>query len=218
MSEMRMEAKNQGSMNLTPISPAKTEYLSGKEKKEKLLEMAKAGAKKPRINTSNIEERKLGTTLSRSCSEKSRDFDQDFKNKITAIRPDWFTKTSDLKKEELLKIAKERGQRPSKHSESEHERALANALHEYLKKTSFSYDEEFASEIKKVAPHWLRTHSKKKKQLTQWASVGKDRPRDTEDASPQERSLSKTLDNYESVANTIDQLKRLRPDWFNDKK
>jgi len=126
----------------------------GKNKKE-LLELARSGAKRPSNMAKDPEERRLGNALINYIS-KNRTCDPIFDKKIRKLRPDWFINTADLRKEELLKLAKSGAKRPSRTAKDPEERKLGQVLHSYLDKSHGSYDPVFDKKIRRLRPDWFR--------------------------------------------------------------
>ena len=57
------------------------------------------------------------------------------------LRPDWFINTADLRKEELLKLAKSGGKRPRNRAKNPEERKLGQALISYTSKKKICRDQ-----------------------------------------------------------------------------
>jgi len=127
------------------------------KKKEKLLKLAKSGGKKPSNMAKDPEERRLGNALINYISKNRRNArDPAFDRKIRKLRPDWFINTADLRKEELLKLAKSGAKRPSRTAKDPEERKLGQVLHSYLDKSHGSYDPVFDKKIRRLRPDWFR--------------------------------------------------------------
>lgn len=108
--------------------------------KQKLLLMAKNGAKRPNQKTH------LGMLM---YSYFRRDLE--FKNKIKKIRPEWFVTRSDvanMKKKKLLEMAKKGYKRTYD--------ALGKCLCNYVSKGTGNYDPVFDKKIKKLRPDWFK--------------------------------------------------------------
>jgi superfamily II DNA or RNA helicase len=108
--------------------------------KQKLLELAKSGADRPKRND------KLGIFLNNYISNGGC-YDTNFHEKIKGLAPHWFVDSVLETKNELIEAAKKGQDRP-KH--------LKHKLEVYLKPKSVMYDEIFAKQIKELAPHWFR--------------------------------------------------------------
>lgn len=122
------------------------------------------------------------------------------------------------KKEMILVMAKSGQQRPSMTSKDSSIRSLGLATSRYLTKSYTSYDPEFESELKRIAPHWFSAPVDLEA-LIEWARAGNKRPnhRSTDlnekrlgtvlngllnkSASKQKRALS-------------NELKAIAPQWF----
>jgi hypothetical protein len=77
------------------IKSVRADWFSGlemKPKKDTLIIMAAAGHQRPMRTSSNLEERQLGNALHAYTTPTSSSFDAEFRDKMTASRPDWFRK------------------------------------------------------------------------------------------------------------------------------
>jgi len=115
------------------------------QKKKQLLEMAKSGKDRP-----NKEKHPLGKVLGSYIDSNHRSYDLIFTKKIKRIRPDWFVKSSDEKKKQLLKMAKEGKDK------SYWKTKLGSALCSYISLKSDCYDPEFDKKIRKLRSDWFR--------------------------------------------------------------
>lgn len=80
-------------------------------------------------------------------------YDMDFTFQLRQVNPSWFVMPSDLvsqKKEELLRMAREG--KPRLNAKF----GLGKCLSHYVFCRGRSYDAEFDSEIRRIAPHWFK--------------------------------------------------------------
>jgi len=184
---------------------------SADKKKKELLKLARKGGKRPNQKT-----HPLGSALCNYASKSSDCYDEDFTKEIKKLAPNWFEKTADNNKKELLKLAKKK-----KAKKPHHKTLLWAYLIEYTnikKGKKGSYDADFTKEIKKFAPHWLLTKSdgviKKKEELLKLARKGGKRP--SEKVHPLGKALthytSESSGNYD--ASFAKKIKKLAPHWF----
>jgi superfamily II DNA or RNA helicase len=184
-----------------------SQYELAKDKKEKLLEMARMGEDRPSWNT-HI----LGKVLTNYTITASGTYDPEFDKNIRKIRPDWFVPQSELakgKKRKLLEMAKNREDKPKKR-----ENKLGSALISYTSQSSETYDQVFDKEIRELRPDWfIKSHVKKKRKLLEMAKNGEEKP------SPK-FSLGRCLHSYTNVNNSCydsnfyEKIKSIRQDWF----
>lgn len=111
-----------------------------KEKKEKLLNLALSGDKRPNCRY-----------LLSYINKWSKCYDKEFTEKIKKINPNWLIKSSDENKKKLLQMAVNKEQKPN----LKNNKTLARALKSYTEKNGGSYDEEFVKQIKNTAPQWF---------------------------------------------------------------
>lgn len=170
--------------------------------KEMLLQLAKSGATRPSLKTN------LGQALTWYTLECSNSYDQDFTEQIKKIAPSWFINTANIKKEELLELAKSGAIKPS------YKTKLGNALSQYISKSNSSYDQEFAEQIKKIAPSWfINTANLKKEELLELAKSGATKP-------SQKTKLGQALKTYILKSSSsydqefVEQIKKIAPSWF----
>ena len=187
-------------------------------KKEKLFKLAKSGGKRPRNTAKNPEERKLGNALSKYTSKSQLTYDPIFDKKIRELRPDWFP--ADLKRKELLELAKSGSKRPNSIAKNQKERKLGRALTSYTCKSSGSHDPVFDKKIHRLRPDWfINTANLNKEELLKLAKSGAKRPSCTAE-DQKERKLGKALSSYMSKSHgSYDpifdkKIQELRPDWF----
>lgn len=176
------------------------------KKKEQLLQIARKGDSRPSHNTV------LGKVLSNYITECHKCYDEPFFLELKKIRPDWFSRgNADLKKVELLELAKKGSGRPN-----EKKYPLGRALGTYTRSSSGSYDPIFDSAIRSLRPDWFVDQttkaSCKKDHILQLARNEKKRP---------VSSVGRALYRYTSSSqSSYDQafdikLRSMRPDWFN---
>lgn len=139
-----------------------------KENKRILLEMAKNKEKRPISG-----KHKLGRIVTGYTSKTSTSYDAEFDKKVREIAPHWFVKpkdSSDIKKRQIIEIAKEGKTKPTYNS-------LGQFIGLYTRKNSECYDKEFDIEIKKLAPQWfINSALENKKILLKMAMKGEKRP------------------------------------------
>jgi hypothetical protein len=119
----------------------------GEASRRLLLEMAREGLPRPTQKT------KIGKTLSEFTKPSSRSYKPQFHRTLKDARPDWFvsqTEIANLKKKELLRMARQGEKRPS-HDKTK----LGQALSNYTRKRSPAYDPEFDMKIRKLRPEWF---------------------------------------------------------------
>jgi hypothetical protein len=122
-----------------------------RKKKENLIKIAKKMM--PRPNHSEASYRDLFSYTNKN----SKAYDKDFDTLIRKLRPDWFytrTRLSQIKKQNILKLAKERKPKPSRNH------VLGIAIKNYTNKSSQAYDSNFEAEIKKLRPDWFKNSAK----------------------------------------------------------
>ena len=181
-------------------------------KKEKLLKLAKTGAKRPSKKT------QLGTALGRYTNKSSQCYDPVFDKEIIGLRPDWFENTADKNKKKLLELARSGTDRPNHRSDSSTaERRLDSSLHSYIHKSSDCYDPIFDEEIHKLRPDWFMKQSDKiKNELLELAKSGAKRPsQNSKDETT--KKLGRALCRYIGIYRdpVFDKkIRELRPDWF----
>lgn len=115
-----------------------------KAKKQKLINFAKSGKPRPKIGTV------LGNALVLYTS--TRDGDKNFKRLIKKTRPDWFVKSSDIKKQMLIQMAKSGQDKPNRKNNF----PLLHSLNNYTIKSSKVYDSIFDKNIRNLRPDWFR--------------------------------------------------------------
>ena len=133
------------------------------EKKIKLLDIAKSGATRPHGR------HPLGATLCRYTSPSQLCYDPTFKNKIQKLAPEWFVKSSNENKKQLLEMAK--NGKPKPHYKNH---PLGGVFNNYI--NGRCYDSAFRRKIKKLAPNWLIKGKRKRKQnqVARYCEVGRD--------------------------------------------
>ncbi len=118
-----------------------------KQKKQQLIQMAKNNQPRP-IYGKNP----LAKSFQIYIDKSSRSYDPVFSQTMKELAPNWFTKTSSIKKQQLLIMAKNNQPRPNKRKHP-----LGNAFNNYVTRTNNCYDPVFTKKLKKLAPHWF-TH------------------------------------------------------------
>jgi len=175
-----------------------------KENKEKLLNIARLGLEKPKYEID------IGSCLCRYTNSNNSCYDTEFKAKIEKIRPDWFQDTVKDNKEEILKIARSRGGKPSRKTK------LGSCLSSYVAYSSSSYDTEFREELERIRPDWFikkDNSEENKKKLLNIARSGGAKP-------PKKTKLGMRLRSYIGTSHGCydtefrEELKEIRLDWF----
>jgi superfamily II DNA or RNA helicase/chorismate mutase len=185
-----------------------------KEKKIKLLKMAKEGKNRP-----NQKNNPLGYVFSDYIKKNKKggsSYDPVFDKEIRKLRPDWFitqTEVAKQKKEELLKMAKIGKSKP--HYKNH---LLVHVFNAYTNKSSSSYDPVFDKEIRKLRPDWFFTPAEKanenKKKIIRIAKNGKSKPhyKTHNLGSFLYQYTNKSSSSYDPVFDK--EIRKLRPDWF----
>jgi len=153
------------------------------EKKKQLLEMAKN--KEPRPNS---RKHPLAKALFRYVN-KGDAYDHKFDTQIRKLAPHWFINTATENKKKLLEMVKNKKPRP--HWKCK----LAINLVGYTNKCyNRWYDPQFDKKIRKLAPQWFGSRTKKanekKKKLLEMAKNGEPKP------NQKKHPLGKTLSSY----------------------
>ena len=114
----------------------------------------------------------LVNALSRYTNRNSGVYDPIFDKYIREIRPDWFEDKVQIKKDQLIEIAKNGDKRPNNRKHQ-----LGKALSRYTNKNNKeSYDHEFDKKIQQLRPDWFENKAQiKKDQLIEMARNGDQR-------------------------------------------
>ena len=184
-----------------------TIYDIANKKKKELIEMASRGESRPTLS------HPLGVCFRNYTREKSECYDSEFVNNIKRLTTWLKTRFDDAieKRKKLIEMAQKDLSRPSPKS------ILGRALNEYIKKGGSSYNQTFDRTLRECRPDWFNKSSFKKEQILNFAKEGKDKP-------PCRSSLGIALRNYIREEgscfdkNFSDYIKRLRPDWFRERK
>jgi hypothetical protein len=170
--------------------------------KQKLIDIAKSGEKRPSRKTK--EAWCLGSYTSKSSDSYCPKFDK----LIRKLRPDWFESTSQIMRQKLITIAKSGAKRPH------HKTKEGWCLVSYVSKSSSCYCPKFDKLIRKLRPDWFESTSKIMKQkLILMAKNGENRP----SWKTKERKclISYTSKSSGAYCPKFDKLiRKLRPDWF----
>lgn len=118
---------------------------TARKKKDQLLDMARRGEERPHHKTN------LGRSLNGYVCKKNKSYDANFDAELRKLAPKWFENSAQTKKNQLLEMAKKGMDKPIRGHNP-----LAISLSSYIRKTSNSYDHNFFTEIRKLAPHWFR--------------------------------------------------------------
>ncbi len=169
--------------------------------KKILIKMAKKGKPRPKQKT------KEGMSLCIYTNKFSQSYDENFDKLIKKLRPDWFIKSSDVTRQILVKMAKERKPKPKAKTKE------GKALVCYTNKSTGSYNESFDKLIRKLRPDWFIKYGDIMKQkLINMAKERKPKPK----AKTKEGSALYGYTNKSTSYNkSFDKLiRKLRPDWF----
>ena len=116
------------------------------QKKQQLIQLAQN--KEPRPIT---RKHPLGLVLSHYTTQSNKTYDAQFTQKLKKLAPHWFIVSSDIKKQQLIQMAKNGENRPNSRKHP-----LGRVMKEYISTTSNSYDPIFTKKIKSIAPHWFK--------------------------------------------------------------
>ena len=154
----------------------------------------------------------LGNALCSYTSQSSDAYDPIFDQYIREIRPDWFENKAQIKKDQLIEMAKNGDQRPN------HKHPLGAVLYNYTLKHYKSYDPKFNQYIRKLRPDWFENKVQiKKDKLIKIAKNGDQRPIARKHPLGWE-FIGYTSINSPSYDPIFDKtIRELRPDWFEDK-
>jgi hypothetical protein len=177
------------------------------QKKQKLLKMAQSNQPRPHQT-----KHPLGAPLTTYMNKNSRSYDPVFTNKIKTLAPDWFTKKSDIKKQQLIKLAKSKAKKPINLLHP-----LGAPLSYYTTPKSSAYDPTFTKLIKSINPEWFisRTDNanQKKLKLLQIAKAKQPKP-----IKPSKlylaliRYINKSNSSYDPIFTK--KIKAIAPHWF----
>jgi hypothetical protein len=172
------------------------------QKKLKIIKIASKKLPKPSLKT------EIGKAFCIYTLKTSDCYDPKFTKHIKKISPNWFVKTSDHNKRQLICMAGKKMLKPKINTK------LGMRLYSYTKKTSRCYDAEFTKQIKRLMPNWLvRTSETNKRQLLKMARSKMAKP-------PTKTKLEHAFYNYTiKTSKTYDpaftkQIKKLAPHWF----
>ena len=116
--------------------------------KEILLKMAKDGKPTPTQKTN----RSLYASFMGYTNPNNEHYDLEFTKEMKRIRPYW---RKSIKKEALIKIAKEGKPRPTRKTN----KSLYQLFMNYTNPNNGHYDPEFTQEIENIRPEWLERQS-----------------------------------------------------------
>jgi superfamily II DNA or RNA helicase len=195
---------------------AKIDY---EQMKRDLLEMAKAGKRRPSSNAKDPGERRIANALSTLIREKSQRFDPMFAKKLYELDPRWKFDGSvaTRRKRELLDMARSGIPLPGLGGSR-----LGRALKKYTTPNGKCFDAEFANEIRRHVPNLsirARDDAEIKNELLDMARSGKPKPSEhSKDA--HERSLANKLRErigpraHQRHAGFASALLGIAPNWF----
>lgn len=119
------------------------------QNKKQIIKLAKQGKTKKYI----WNRERFGVVLYNYTNHKNPCYDPSFTNKIKKLRPDWFVTSSqivDTKKKQIIKIAKNGEDRPSRKTK------MGIALNNYIARCNRNKHFEFYNLIRKLRPDWFR--------------------------------------------------------------
>lgn len=191
------------------------------ESKKHLLDIAKSGGQRPSQASRDKKEKKLGIQLAFMTCQSSWGFELDFTNEIKSVRPDWFTRDPQSKKQKLIELAKSGFKKPQFRNTDKELKNLANTLYVFTCVSSHRYDAEFDQEIRALRPDWFQNVRKTgiKEELLKIAKNGKIKP-SINSKKFTERALARRLlkyvkrDSPKFDASFVEKIKSLRPDWL----
>lgn len=175
------------------------------EKKDRLLEMARNGEKRP--TTNHKHRNALAVALGSYTNPKNKIYDPDFDHKIRTLAPRWFVKTIEETGKKLIDRAKSGLNKPSMRNQEE--KSMAMLMHKHIPWID--------KELRVIAPQWFVNYAPdKRKKIIKIARDGGDRP-------CQNTPLGMALSSYINKNNRgynlefHNELKKLRPDWFDSR-
>jgi len=170
------------------------------EIKQELLAMPKKGGKP---FTRKGRDARLGRALYRYTTKTHKDYDPVFDKAIRAKHPEWFQKSSDKTKRQLL------GLPPNSHVPS----GKANCLRTYTTKSHKYYDASFDEKIRKKQPQWFFNKVQEKKRLLLELPLAAPRPqRGTDMGENLARYTRRGSSSYDEKFH--EKAKRRFPQWF----
>lgn len=188
---------------LRTIAPVWFDDLRKQQAQEELLTLAKSGIKRSEIS------RYLNNRLRTYITKSSTIYDEAFDKKIKEVRPEWFNTTRrEMFSEAILELAKSGAQKPKS----------TDTLWSYYN-TYVRDDTPLKQELMELRPDWFvpADHQEYKNTLLEMAKNGERRPYA---ASRLGHLLNRYLwpHNYQHDPEFIEQIKKIRPDWFRGKK
>ena len=119
--------------------------------KQKLLDMARNGEKRPTSKKRNTLVPMIGNALCSYLNATHGSFDPIFSKEIRELAPHWFENSADINREKLLEMARNGEPRPKART------TMGGLLVNYNCRTSRSFSADFDKEIRELAPHWFKT-------------------------------------------------------------
>ena len=177
-------------------------------KKQQLIQLAKS--KQPRPIKSK---HPLGVALSSYTRTSHKSYDPKFTKQIKSLAPHWFIKSSTIKKQQLIQLAKSKQPRPHVKNHP-----LGHAFNSYISKLNSSYDPVFTQKMKSLTPHWFVSQSdianQKKQQIIHMARTKQNRPNKSK------HPLGRVFSNYTRTNGDCydpiftKKIKSIAPHWF----
>lgn len=186
-------------------------FITPQEKKDAnkkmFLEMATRGEKRP-----NKHKDPRGAIFSSYVNASQPTFDKKFRDQIKKINPEWIEKKSDIRKRELLKLAKTNKPKPN------HKTPLGIFLADCIyKKNRKSFDKHFYEKLKKLRPDWFVSQKKNAEDTrSKILELSKNKKLNKKEIG---KIIGRTFNDYLRKDNPrnaqfINKLKKIRPDFF----
>jgi len=170
-------------------------FVDSHEKRKQIIEIAKNGGDRPPLRSP------LGAFMS---NLRRRDSALDLE--LKKIRPDWFMNSSEENKKLLLEMAKTGRPRPVSKTK------IGERLCSYIRESSDCFDLDFYQTIKLARPDWfVDSACESKEELLLWAKNNKEKP-DGSLLRKMYRYSNPKEGTYDAVF--TEQMKKLRPEWF----
>lgn len=177
-----------------------------KKNKKMFLEMAARGEKRP-----NKRKDPKGAIFSSYVCPSQPTFDKKFRDQIKKINPEWIEKKSDIKKNQLLRLAKKRKSRPNWNTPLG--KFFADCIY---RKDRKGFDKNLYEKLKKVRPNWfVSQHQLCEKKRQEILKLAKNKKLSKKDI----QKKIKTFVNYiqgktRNDKDFVRKLKKIRPEFF----
>jgi hypothetical protein len=180
-----------------------------KQKKKNLIRMARNKKPKPKSKT------KERQALYDYTGKYSKSYCSKFDKLIRKLAPNWFIPQTQIKKNKLIEMAKNKSPRPSQKTKE------GTALCSYTYKNHKSYCPIFDKTIRKLAPNWFIGKSQIANQKKQYLlNLAKNKsPRPSQKTKEGTALCSYTYKNHQSYCPIFDKtIRELAPNWFVSRK